>query len=149
VDEISELFAKMQAAWKEGDAHKFAAVFADHSRFIAFDGAVLMGAKEISAYHAIPFATHLAKTELRFGPLDIKEVADRVYIVASEGGIVSGQRATEELIGQSAQTFVIKRQEGGLSVSWCSKTTRVRPIDGPAAALVWKRFDEDWARLAS
>jgi uncharacterized protein (TIGR02246 family) len=144
--EIAELFAMMQAGWKEGDADKFAAVFAGNSRFVAFDGAVLTGPKEISAYHATPFATHLAKTELRFGPLDIKAVAHRVYIVASEGGIVRGQQGTGGLIGQSAQTFVIKRQEGGLRIL-AFQNTRARPIDGPAAAMVWKRFDEEWERL--
>jgi uncharacterized protein (TIGR02246 family) len=144
--EIANLFDNMQAGWRDGDAERFAAVFADDSRFVAFDGAVLTGPKEIAAYHAPPFATYLAGTELRFGPLDVKTIADRVYVVASEGGIARGQQTEGGLIGRSAQTFVVERQEGGLRIL-TFQNTRVRLIDGSAAAEVWKRFDEDWAKL--
>jgi uncharacterized protein (TIGR02246 family) len=145
-EEIANLFANMQAGWRDGDAERFAAVFADNSRFVALDGAVLTGPKEIAAYHAPPFATYLAGTELQFGPLDVKTAADRVYVVASEGGIVRGPQIEGGLIGRSAQTFVVKRQEGGLRIL-AFQNTRVRLIDGSAAAEVWKRFDEDWAKL--
>lgn len=144
--EIAGLFAAMQAGWRDGDAERFAAVFADDSRFVAFDGAALTGPKQIAAYHVPPFATYLAGTELRFGPLDVRTIADGVHVVASEGGIARGQEAEGALMGRSAQTFVVGRRAGGLRIL-AFHNTRVRPIDDAAAAQVWKRFDADWATL--
>ena len=144
--ELQAIFSDMTNGWRDGDAKRFAAVFSKNARFVAFDGSILAGPDGIAAYHAQPFATYLAGTTLEFGPLAIERLTDDQYVVASEGSIVRpGSRG--ELVGRSAQTFLIQRRLGKLRIT-NFQNTRVRPIDGPRAAEVWKRFDEEWAKLA-
>ncbi|QYE33771.1 SgcJ/EcaC family oxidoreductase [Polymorphobacter sp. PAMC 29334] len=46
--DVAKLFGELTDAWQAGDADWFAATFADDARFIAFDGTVLPGPKEIA-----------------------------------------------------------------------------------------------------
>ena len=143
--EVRLLLDGLEDAWRDGNADGFARHFCDDARFVAFDGSVLTGPEEIANYHRAPFATHLAGTELQLGKLKIRPIGGAVC-VASEGGIVRGGRTEGELIGRSTQTFLLERVNGGLRIA-VFQNTRVRPIDGPAAAEAWKKFDESWSRL--
>jgi uncharacterized protein (TIGR02246 family) len=144
---IETLFAELKAGWQAGDAHRFAAAFSPNARFVAFDGTVLTGPDSIAAYHAHPFATYLAGSTLALEHLTFRQVAPGVHAAASEGGILREDRTEGELIGRSAQTFLIERRDGPMRIT-SFQNTRVRPIDGPGAAEIWKRFDEDWGRRA-
>jgi uncharacterized protein (TIGR02246 family) len=145
---ITLLFQEICTAWREGDAKRFARPFMDDARFVTFDGSVLIGPKQISAYHETPFATNLAETELRFGPLNVRPIDSSVYIVDSTGGISRGGNMDGELIGASTQTFLLKLENDGHMRIAAFQNTRVRPIDGPAAAGVWRQFDRAWQKLS-
>ena len=144
--EVKTIVDELSAAWRVGDAKRFAAPFSDDARFVAFDGSVLVGPEQIAAYHERPFATHLAHTDLGFEKLDVRPIGGLTCIVASEGGILRQGRAEGELIGLSAQTFVLNRQRGQLRII-AFQNTRIRPLDGPAAAEAWKEFDERWTEV--
>lgn len=143
--DVQALLDELIEAWSEGDAERFARSFASDARFVAFDGSALHGPVQIADYHRGPFETHLAETRLTFGPAEITSVGRCAWTVATEGGIARGGQTEGELIGRSAQTFVLERAHGRLQVA-AFQNTRIRPMDSPAAAAAWRRFDEDWAK---
>ena len=139
---VTRLFAEMSEAWRARDAARFAAIFAPKARFVAFDGAVLDGPDAIAAYHVVPFKTYLAGTSLVLKLLEVRSLLN-VSIVSSEGGIVREGDASGDLAGLSAQTFVLAEGGDALQVH-AFQNTRVRPIDDPETAEIWKSFDRAW-----
>ncbi len=142
--QVAALFEKVKDAWRVGDAASFAGLFTRDARFVAFDGAALTGREAISAYHAPPFATYLAGTELMLDIQEVRAVAQDILLVSSQGGIVRDGSSQDDLTGLSAQTFVVVRQDGALQVD-AFHNTRIRPIDGPVTAGIWKSFDRAWS----
>ena len=71
---IDALLEGMRQAWRAGDAAAFAAFHAADARFVAFDGSVLTGPDAIAAFHARPFATVLADSEVRFDEMTTRSL---------------------------------------------------------------------------
>ena len=140
---VNSLFEEMCNAWRSGDAARFAAVFAADARFVAFDGTTLIGPKAIARFHTTPFETYLAGSELIFEVSTFRTLGNGMAIVSSQGRIVKDGDAQGDLTGNSAQTFLLKECDGVLRIE-VFQNTRIRPIDGPAAAEIWQAFDRAW-----
>jgi uncharacterized protein (TIGR02246 family) len=143
---VATLVEAMQGAWRCGDAERFAAVFTPDARFVAFDGTILLGPQAIAAFHALPFATYLAKSELILNVLDVRLVAKDLAIISSQGGIVKNGEGKGDLTGDSAQTFLVRVADTGFQIEYF-QNTRIRPIKGSKSAEVWKEFDRAWFAL--
>ena len=63
-----------------------------------------------------------------------------VLVVAMRGGILEDGSAKGDLVGLSVQKLVLGRRDGGPEAE-AFRNTRVRPIDGPEPAEIWKAFD--------
>ena len=59
VEAMSAIPAGLAEAWNDGDATAFAADFSDDAKFIAFEGTILNGPGEITAFHQPIFDTFL------------------------------------------------------------------------------------------
>ena len=142
--QVAAVIETMQGAWRAGDPAKFAGSFTRGARFVAFDGVELKGREAITAYHAAPFATYLAGTELTMDVQEVRAMTPDVLLVSSRGGIVKDGSSQGDLVGLSTQTLVLVRQDGQLLAD-AFQNTRIRPIDGPATADIWKAFDRAWS----
>jgi len=140
---VAILFGEMTDAWQAGDADRFAATFAEEARFIAFDGTVLIGPKEIAEFHKSSFAAYLKGSSLILRATSIEAVTDAVILVASRGGITKDGTSQDDLIGDSAQTFVLGKSQAGLNVR-NFQNTRIRPLGEPGATVAWQTFDRAW-----
>jgi len=64
IEAMSAIPAGMAEAWNNGDATAFAADFADDAKFVAFEGTILNGPAEITAFHQPIFDTLLKGSRL-------------------------------------------------------------------------------------
>lgn len=142
--QIAALVTALKDAWRAGDPGRFARSFTRAANFVAFDGAELKGRAAIATYHAAPFAGHLAGTTLAMDVGETRALAQDVLLVSSRGGIVKKGSAQGDPIGASTQTLVLVFEDGELLID-AFQNTRIRPIEGPETAAIWKSFDRAWS----
>ena len=143
MDAIDTVMRVIMAGWKAGDGQEMSRPFAERARFVTFDGRVLSGPKEIAAFHQEAFDTHLKSTVLQLKISEVRALADGVWAVFTTGGIGKDGGADVELVGDSIQTFVCRKQGESVMVE-AFQNTRERPIADRASAEVWHDFDDRW-----
>jgi uncharacterized protein (TIGR02246 family) len=111
--------------------------------FVAFDGSAFDTAKGVADFHQPAFEHHLAGTRLEIEVTGIRAIAADAFVVFATGGVKPPDGSSGELMGYSAQTFVCERIGGVLRVT-SFQNTRVRPLKGREAAVVWRTFDNLW-----
>jgi uncharacterized protein (TIGR02246 family) len=95
---IEGLLHAVVDAWAAHDADQLAQAFAEDAIFIPFHGARLKGREEIAAFHSRPFATELRGSRLQVDLVDIRPLADNLYLVATQGGplVLGSKHRVEE-----------------------------------------------------
>ena len=78
---ILTVIEQISAGWLAGDENQFAASFAPHAHFVAFDGNILTGPMDIASFHQMAFDSHLRGTELDIAVPEIRPVASNVWLV--------------------------------------------------------------------
>ena len=104
---IYALLTKIQDAWATGNAKQLSDAFSEDGIFVPFNGSRLNGRSEIFEFHKRPFATELRGAKLKIDVVDIRVLADKTFLVSTNGGPV---RAGEAHCALEAQSFVIQEQ---------------------------------------
>jgi len=142
--ELLQLMTLLSDGWNAGIGDEFVKGMADHVHFVAFDGSTFDTAKGVAGFHQPAFDLHLAHTRLEIEVTGIRAIAADAFVVFATGGVVRKRDGgSGELMGYSAQTFVCERIGGVLRVT-SFQNTRVRPLKGREAAVVWRTFDTLW-----
>lgn len=142
--ELLKLMSMLVEGWNTGRGDEFARPMAENVHFVAFDGSTFDTAAGVSAFHQPAFDTHLSNTRMEINVTGMRALSSDAFVVYATGGIVRKQDgASGELMGYSAQTFVCERIQGALRVT-SFQNTRVRPLKGREAAVVWRTFDTLW-----
>lgn len=145
---IHRILQELQAGWLAGSGVQFAAAFAPHARFVAFDGTTLTGPAEIANFHQRAFDSHLQGTALDVHIEEIRLVAPGVWLAWTKGGIMKPNGSVVERTGESVQLFVF-REDAGLIAIEAFQNTRLRPVTDSHSAEVWRQFDQLWNNRAS
>jgi uncharacterized protein (TIGR02246 family) len=148
-DAITQPIHAFSVAWAQRSGTKMADVFTDDAHFIAFDGTRLKGAKAIGDWHQPSLDTRLRNTTLDSRVDEIRMLTDDLALVTGSGGPVdkSGS-ARSRRMGESHETFLVKRLDSGEWKLLSLQVTRWRPINAAANAVIWKAFNLAWATFA-
>ena len=142
--DLLQLMSMLSEGWNTGRGNDFVRPMAEDVHFVAFDGSTFDTAAGVSAFHQPAFETHLSDTRLEINVTGMRALSSDAFVVFATGGVVKKQDGTSgELMGYSAQTFVCERVQGALRIT-SFQNTRVRPLKGREAAIVWRTFDSLW-----
>lgn len=89
---IRALFDRSNRAWAAGDAHAYAAVFAEDADYVTWFGQHLKGREAIEASHAPVFAKYLKGTHLDGEITGLRFLTPDVAVVHGRGAVVKGRR---------------------------------------------------------
>lgn len=142
-DAVEAIIVAIQAGWKAGDGQQLAAPFAEHARFVSWDGQVLQGKEAIAEHHQRAFNGPLKGTEMRL-TVDEVRALDGETLVAFTSGRAGPAGTPLDGPAESAQILVC-RVEGSHAIVEAFQNTRLRPITDPQSAAAWRRFDQAWA----
>jgi uncharacterized protein (TIGR02246 family) len=142
--ELLRLMSMLSEGWNTGRGQEFVRPMAEDVHFVAFDGSTFDTAAGVSDFHQPAFDTHLSNTRLEINVTGMRALSSDAFAVFATGGVVKKQDGTSgELMGYSAQTFICERFRGVLQIT-SFQNTRVRPLKGREAAIVWRTFDTLW-----
>jgi uncharacterized protein (TIGR02246 family) len=142
--ELLQLMSMLSEGWNSGRGDVFVRPMAEDVHFIAFDGSTFDTAAGVAAFHQPAFETHLLNTRLEIKVTGMRALSSDAFAVFATGGVVKKQDGTSgELMGYSAQTFICERVQGTLRIT-SFQNTRIRPLKGREAAIVWRTFDNLW-----
>ena len=86
--EFQNLLAQLEAAWNEANGQDYAACFADHASYVAFDGSVLVGAAQIGQVHDELFHGFLKGSKMRFEEVElVQRVSDTMAVLVTRGSV--------------------------------------------------------------
>ncbi len=141
---VRALHQRVLDAWNRGDGEAFAAPFSEDAHFVAFDGSVLHGRKQIAETHRVLFDKWLAGTRLTDERTDVRFLGPDAAVLFAVGGTIMRGKSGPSPERDSIQTLVARRDGSGWSlVSF--QNTRIRPIGShPVAAMLWLVPDALW-----
>ena len=143
-DRVRLLYTQLMDGWNRGTGAGFAAPFAEHCDFIAFDGTRFRGRDEIARFHDPLFKTHLKATRLVGAVTDIRVLGPDVALMHAKGGTVPRGRLQPAPERDAIQTLVATRSDGEWRLV-AFQNTRVRPIGRNArGTLLWLISDWMW-----
>lgn len=147
-DAIKQPINDFVAAWAEGSGDKLGSCFTDDAHFVAFDGTRLKGGKAIGAWHQPAFNTVLHNTTLSIRIDDIRMLTPDLALVIGTGG-AQDQRGSRKsrMMGESQETYLVKKLENTVWKLLSLQVTRRRPINGLRNALVWQAFNFLWLKV--
>jgi len=142
--ETRALHGRVLDAWNQGSGDAFAAPFSAHADFVAFDGTVLRGRKQIAEAHQELFDRWLKGSRPVAEQTEIRFLGADVALMLSVGGTVMRGKSKPAPERDSIQTLVAIREAGAWSfVSF--QNTRIRPIGaGAMSAVLWLVPDKLW-----
>lgn len=140
---IHELFERLLEDWARGDGYAYGSRFTEDADYVAFDGTHTKGRQDISASHQELFDRWLKGSRLTGRVLGVKFLAPDVALVHASGGTVVRGKTKPSPERDSIQTLVVVKRKG----EWCFAAfhnSRVRPIKGGGAFLLWAFTDLLW-----
>jgi uncharacterized protein (TIGR02246 family) len=133
------------AAWAARSGAAMAETFTDDAHFIAFDGTRLTGGTAIGDWHQPSLDTRLRNTTLNTVIDEIRMLAPDLALVTGSGGPQDRTGSTRSRrMGESHETFLVKRLADGEWKLLSLQVTRRRPIRGAINALIWQAFNLAW-----
>ncbi|WP_243885616.1 SgcJ/EcaC family oxidoreductase [Cellulomonas fengjieae] len=126
---IDATMSGIEKAWAAGDAGAFAALHAPMATYLAFDGTLMVGRREIESGHAPLFRGIMRGSRLLSWDRRVRLVSSDVAVATQMGGIVmrwQGDRATPSAKRVSANTTVLVR-DGDRWLVTAFQNTRYRP----------------------
>jgi uncharacterized protein (TIGR02246 family) len=109
---IKDVITQMIDAWNRGDAHGFAAPFAEDADFIAFEGTHLSGRREIFEFHQPLFDTSLKGTRLEGGVKFVRFINPRLAVMHAWATTTLPGQTNASSSRDSMQLFVMSRHDG-------------------------------------
>ena len=145
---IRELFGLLLDDWGRGDGEAYGSRFTEDAEYVAFDGTLTRGRREIAASHQQLFDKFLKGTRLTGRVLSMKFVRPDVALIHATGGTVMRDKTKPSPERDSIQTLVAVR-EGAEWRFAAFHNSRVRPIGNNAATfLLWAVTDKLWRIFA-
>jgi uncharacterized protein (TIGR02246 family) len=145
---IRELFGLLLDDWGRGDGEAYGSRFTEDAEYVAFDGTLTRGRREIAASHQQLFDKFLKGTHLTGRVLSMKFVRPDVALIHATGGTVMRDKTKPSPERDSIQTLVAVR-EGAEWRFAAFHNSRVRPIGSNAATfLLWAFTDRLWRIFA-
>jgi uncharacterized protein (TIGR02246 family) len=145
---IRELFGLLLDDWGRGDGEAYGSRFTEDAEYVAFDGTLTRGRREIAASHQQLFDKSLKGTRLTDRVLSMKFVRPDVALIHATGGTVMRDKTKPSPERDSIQTLVAVR-EGAEWRFAAFHNSRVRPIGSNAATfLLWAFTDRLWRIFA-
>ncbi len=145
---IRELFGLLLDDWGRGDGEAYGSRFTEDADYVAFDGTLTRGRREISASHQRLFDKFLKGTRLMGRVLSIKFPSPDVALVHATGGTVMRGKTKPSPERDSIQTLVAVRKGSEWRIA-AFHNSRVRPIGSNAATfLLWAVTDRLWRTFA-
>ena len=143
---VRDLYRRLLDGWNEGSGAAFAAPFAEDGDLVAFDGTHFEGREEISSFHQELFDRWMKGTRLVGEVTDVRFVGPDVAVVHAVGSTVMRGKTEPSPERDSIQTLVATREGDGWRLA-AFQNTRIRPIAGGAAFLLWTFSDLLWRVL--
>ena len=140
---IHELFERLLEDWAGGDGYAYGSRFTEDADYVAFDGTHTKGRREISASHQELFDKWLKGSRLTGRILGVKFLAPGVALVHAGGGTVMRGKTRPSPERGSIQTLVVVKRGGEWRLA-AFHNSRVRPIKGGGAFLLWAFTDLLW-----
>lgn len=140
---VEAIVEAIQAGWRAGNGQQLAAPFAEHARFVSWDGQVLLGREAIAEHHQRAFDGPLKGTVMRLTVEEVRPLGAGALVAFTSGR--AGPAGTSlDGPAESTQTLVC-RVEGSQAVVEAFQNTRLRPITDGQSGAAWRRFDQAWA----
>ncbi|MEU8664737.1 SgcJ/EcaC family oxidoreductase [Actinoplanes philippinensis] len=127
--DVLDVLAALEARWRDGDADAYAALHAPDATYVAFDGTVMTGQKEIADGHRALFAGIMKGSRLAVVERATRFLADDTVLVVQRAGIImrwQKGRTTPSAKRLSTNTTVLRRDESGWTVT-AFQNTRFHP----------------------
>lgn len=141
--EIRHLFDALLGDWARGDGEAYGSRFTEDADYVAFDGTHTRGRADISSSHQELFDRWLKGSRLTGRILSVKFQAPDVALLHATGGTVMRGRTVPSPERDSIQTLVAVRRDGVWRFA-AFHNSRVRPIGGFGAVLLWAFTDLLW-----
>ena len=140
---IKDLFRRLLDDWGRGDGEAYGSRFTDDADYVAFDGSHTRGRSDIAASHQQLFDKYLKGTRLTGRIESVKLLGPDTALVHAVGGTVMRGKTRSSPERDSIQTLVAVRRDGEWRFA-AFHNSRVRPISGGGAFLVWAITDRLW-----
>jgi uncharacterized protein (TIGR02246 family) len=129
--EVPGVLAALESCWRDGDADAYAALHSPDATYVAFDGTVMTGQKEIADGHRALFAGIMKGSRLAVVERTTRFPTPDTAIVVQRAGIImrwQKNRATPSAKRLSTNTTVLRHDNSGWTVT-AFQNTRYHPWD--------------------
>jgi len=145
---IRDLFRRLLDDWARGDGNAYGSRFTEGADYVAFDGTHTRGRAGISASHQQLFDKYLKGSRLTGEIESVKFLGPDTALVHATGNTVMRGKTEPSPERVSIQTLVAVRHEGEWRFA-AFHNSRIRPISGGPAFLIWAITDKLWRLFAS
>lgn len=133
---IRALTQRLAEAWGRNDADAYAALFAEDSDYVTFDGSHLKGRTVNADSHRALFATVLKGSRAAYETdITVRFLTPDVAVMHAYGSILLPWQRTVAPSRRSLQTYVVKRDQDGWRI-YAFHNTRVRPMRLPSGLML-------------
>lgn len=144
---LTDLFARMCAAWTAGDAEAYGACFTEDSDYVSYDGTHARGRRVMVDNHDRLFRGVLSGSALVGEVESIRYLRPDVAVLHATGSVLMPWRSSLPTRRLSRQTIVAVDTEDGWKVA-ALHNGRVRPVTLPAPDSFPSRASRAMTRVA-
>jgi uncharacterized protein (TIGR02246 family) len=126
---VLDTLTALESCWRDGDADAYAALHSADATYVAFDGTVMTGRKEIADGHRPLFAGIMKGSRLAVVERTVHLPAPDTAIVVQRAGVImrwQRNRATPSAKRLSTNTTVLRQEGSGWTVT-AFQNTRYHP----------------------
>ncbi|WP_250009931.1 SgcJ/EcaC family oxidoreductase [Actinoplanes sp. M2I2] len=126
--EVLDVLAALESCWRDGDADAYAALHSADATYVAFDGTVMTGRKQIADGHRALFAGIMKGSRLAVLERATHFPAPDTAIVVQRAGIIMRwqNRSTPSAKRLSTNTTMLRRDSSAWTVA-AFQNTRYHP----------------------
>jgi len=144
---VRDLFQRLLDDWDRGDGGAYGSRFTEDADYVAFDGSHTRGREAIAASHQELFDKYLEGSRLIGRIEGVKFLGPDTALVHATGNTLMRGKPRPAPERYSIQTLVAVRHEGEWRFA-AFHNSRVRPISGGGAFLIWALTDKLWRIFA-
>jgi uncharacterized protein (TIGR02246 family) len=144
---IRDLFQRLLEDWGRGDGGAYGSRFSEDADYVAFDGSRTTGREAIADSHQELFDKYLEGSRLTGRIESVKFLGPDAALVHATGNTLMRGKSKPSPERYSIQTLVAVREDDGWRFA-AFHNSRVRPIGGGMAFLIWALTDKLWRLFA-
>lgn len=124
---VCATLAEMTAAWNQGDADAYGAVFTENATYTTFVGTYYDGRRDITEGHRALFSGFVKGSKLADSYLGIRFFGADTAIVTTRGDRYDGERPTE--LSKTQTYTMVREQDGRWRIAAFQNTKRQRVME--------------------